>query len=126
MAQGERADVPNVIVLITDESSSTASAQAVLEAFEAQCAGVKVFAIGTRSFGFNLTELALISSPPRLEWHQWWAPDDLRANNLDDIELMVDNELCRPEHGIASPPELSPRVHFARPDPTQPNSIHFV
>lgn len=96
--QGDRLDVPNVIVLITDQSTSTGSVQAVQEAFEAQCAGIKIFAIGTRQFGFNLTELQLISSSPHLEFHQWWAPSDFRGDNLDDIEVMVDNELCRPEH----------------------------
>lgn len=96
--QENRLDAPKVIVLITDQSSSTGSAETVREAFEAHCAGIRIFAIGTRRSGFNLTELQLISSSPHLEFHQWWAPADLSSGSLDDIQVMVDNELCRPEH----------------------------
>ena len=97
--QDDRAEVPNVAVLITDQSSSTGTVQTVNEAFEAQCAGIKIFAIGTRQAGFNLTELQLIASAPHLEWHQWWALRDFSTTSFDDIEIMVDNELCRPEYG---------------------------
>jgi len=67
------------------------------EALQAQCAGIKIFAIGTRLSNFNLTELQLISSPPHLQYHQWWAPSDFSTTRFDGIQVMVDNELCRPE-----------------------------
>jgi len=97
--QGDRADIPNVAVLITDQSSSTSSLQAIREAREAHCT-IKIFAIGTRQSNFNQTELQLISSPPRLEYHQWWAPNDFNSNSFDNIQVMVDNELCRLELGL--------------------------
>lgn len=98
--QGDREDAPNVMVLITDDSSSTGSTQAVRAASEAQLAGIRIYAIGTSQPGFNLTELQLISSLPRLRLHQWWSPGDFRAVSLSDIRVMVANELCRPERDV--------------------------
>lgn len=93
----DRSDAPNVAVLITDRSSSSGFPQTMPEALQAQCAGIKIFAIGTRLSNFNLTELQLISSPPHLQYHQWWAPSDFSTTRFDGIQVMVDNELCRPE-----------------------------
>ena len=99
MTQGDREDVRNVAVLITDQSSSSGTVQTVHEAFEAHSAGIKIFAIGTSQSSFNLTELQLIASPPHLEYHQWWALNEFSSSRFDSIEVMADNELCRPELG---------------------------
>jgi len=112
--QGDRADVPDVIVLITDESSSTGSAETVNEAAETQSADIAIYAIGTDRPGFNLTELQLIASPPRLQYRQWWAPSDLRAGSLDNIEVMIDNELCRTEYGPSNCSSLRHLSLFSR------------
>ena len=86
-------------MLITDQSSSSGTSQAVAEAALAQSDGIKIFTIGARQSNFNETELQLIASVPRLEYHQWWALTDFSSSSLSSIEVMVDNELCRPERG---------------------------
>ena len=83
-------------ILITDGQSSTNTQSVVAEAALAHAACIKVFAIGTSQF-VNIDELELISSTPRLYYHQWWTVGNLAS--LSSIESVVATELCRPEIG---------------------------
>ena len=83
-------------ILITDGPSSTNTQSVIAEAALAHAACIKVFAIGA-SQSVDRNELELISSLPRLEYHQWWTLGNLAS--LSSIESVVATELCRPEVG---------------------------
>ena len=93
-----RGEVPKVAVLITDQSSSSGAASAVSEALQAHLEGIKIFVIGTTGFSVNQTELVLVSSPPHLQYHQWWTLSDFGLTRFTSIQIMLNNELCRPEY----------------------------
>jgi len=90
--------VPKVAVLITDRSSTTGTPAAVDEALLAYLEGIKIYVIGTSGFNVNQTELVLISSPPHLQFHQLWTLQDFSLARFSGIEILVNNELCRPEY----------------------------
>jgi hypothetical protein len=95
---GDRSDVPNVAVIIADQSSSGGSLATLSEAKLARQQGIRIHTIGAASLSrLNVTELQLMSSRPRLEYHQWWRI--LSLNNIADIKHMVETELCRPDYG---------------------------
>jgi len=96
LVQGKRADVPSVAILITDGQSSTSSLSTVAEAITAQQAGIKIFTIGISTL-VNMTELQLISSSPRLYYHQWWNASNFAG--LSPLEPVVAQALCRPDYG---------------------------
>jgi hypothetical protein len=93
----DRRDVPNIIVLVTDSASSANTLLTVASARAAQQDGTKIFAIGSSS-RINVTELQLVASAPRLQFHQWWTINDFSTNSLNAIKTNVENELCRPEY----------------------------
>jgi len=72
---------------------------------------MKIYVIGVDQFRVNLTELELMSSAPRLLYHQWWAPSSFSSDRLGDIQVLVNNELCRPVYGRFS--VLKPKFHYA-------------
>jgi hypothetical protein len=101
--QNDRADVPNVAVLITDAPLPFSSLTTLTEAQLAQQAGIKIFTIGTTS-RINITELQLIASQPHLQYHQWWTVDSLSpfaTVGLSYIQTMVEEELCRPDYALS-------------------------
>jgi hypothetical protein len=99
-SQGDRTDVSNIAILITDGASSSSSADTIREAQLAQQAAIKILAIGATS-RVNVTELQLIASPPHLLYHQWWTIDSLApsaAVGLSYIQPTVQIEICRPDY----------------------------
>jgi hypothetical protein len=93
--QGDRPDAPSVAVLITDQSTSTGTVKATNEANLAIKAGIKLFAVGTTSV--NQTELQLLTSMPRLQYHQWVTIPDFTSTSLASIQVNAEMELCTPE-----------------------------
>jgi len=96
VVQGKRANVPSVAILITDGRSSTASPSVVAEAIIAHQAGIKIYTVGV-FLSVNATELQLITSPPRLYYHQWVLVPNL--DNLPAAEPLIARTLCQPEYG---------------------------
>jgi len=95
-AQGDRAEAPNVAVLITDQtSSSSGTVQAVREGRLAQAAGIKIFTISLQNV--NVTELSLIASPS-LNRQTWYLPSFSSAG-LAEIDVILTNVVCLPEIG---------------------------
>lgn len=98
--QGDRADVPNVAVVITDAASSANTISTLAEAQAAmQQQGIRLFTIGATN-NVNITELQLISSLPRLQFHEWWTVSSLDFSQLAPIEYNVEMELCRPDYEV--------------------------
>jgi len=94
--QGKRPGVPSVAIVITDGPSSSSSPAVVAEATLAHKAGITILAIAT-SPSVNLGELQLVSSAPRLVYHQWWSV--MNFANLPEIQPLVSNTLCFPVYG---------------------------
>ena len=95
-AQGDRAEAPNVAVLITDQtSSSSGTVQAVREGRLAQAAGIKIFTISLLTV--NGTELSLIASPSLNR--QTWYLRVFSIANLAELDVIVPNVVCLPEIG---------------------------
>ena len=102
VVQGRRADVQSVAILITDGQSSTNTLSTLAEAADAHEAGIKIYTIGVSSL-VNETELQLISSTPRLYYHQWWNVGNLAG--LESIQPVVARTLCRPDYGTLKLPD---------------------
>ena len=78
---GDRPEFPNVAVVITDGFSTTDNLTTVANAEFAHSLGIDVIAVGITN-NINITELRLISSPPRLEGRNYFVSDDF--NMLDE------------------------------------------
>jgi hypothetical protein len=91
--------VPNVAVLITVAASSANTLSTVAEAQAAmQQQSIRLYTIGATS-NVNVTELQLMASLPRLQFHEWWTVQSLDYSQLLAIEYNVEMELCRPDYG---------------------------
>lgn len=93
----DRADVPNVIVLITNQASTADTTQTVTTAQYYQKIGTGIQAIGASS-RVNITELSLIASAPHMQFRQWWTIPDASASAFANIQTNFVNELCRPTY----------------------------
>lgn len=98
-SNGDRATVRNVAVLVTTSSSLLNSVAILEEVDQLHAAGIKTFAIGVTP-RIDLTQLVNISSPPRLQYHQWWYASNLNAA-LDEVLSSLQPELCSPDYGKA-------------------------
>jgi len=84
-----------VAILVTDGTTSN-SLSTLAEAAAAQRTGIKILAIGA-SLSVNITELQLISSSPRIFYHQWWTVNNFAS--LSTTQPIVIREVCRMEYG---------------------------
>lgn len=94
-----RSDTPRALVLVTSSASTVNQAEALREEWRRRLreAGVTVYTIGVTA-NVNATELASISSEPRLLNHQRWIVGNF-DDQLSNIASGVLRELCRPELG---------------------------
>ena len=90
-----------VAVVITDAASSVNTLSTLAAAKAAFQAGIQVFTIGATQF-VNVTELQLMASVPRLQYHEWWTIPGLDSSSLNAIQYNVEMELCRPNYGYYS------------------------
>ena len=91
--------MPNVAVVFTDAASSVGTLTTLSEAKTATQAGIRIYAIGASTARGNVTELQLIASLPRLQYHEWWTLATLASDQLNGIRYNVELELCRPDYG---------------------------
>ena len=91
---GDRPDIPDVIVLITEKASTVNKQLALTEARLAHQAGTLIYTIGVTN-QIDLAELESISSHPHLQYHQWWTATDFGSSFTSIADSLVD-ELCRP------------------------------
>ena len=87
-----------VAVVITDAASSVNTLSTLAEANAAFRAGIQVYTIGATQL-VNNTELQLMASVPRLQYHDWWQIAGLDSSSLDAIKYNVEMEICRPNYG---------------------------
>lgn len=95
---GDRSDVPNVAILITEGSSTIYANEALHEAKLAHYAGISVYSVGLTD-KVNENELRMISSHPHLEHHQWWTSANFVAG-LENVINSISEEICRPDLGM--------------------------
>lgn len=96
---GARSNVNQVAVVITDAASSVNTLSTLAAAKAAFQAGIQVFTIGATQF-VNVTELQLMASVPRLQYHEWWTIPGLDSSSLNAIQYNVEMELCRPNYDV--------------------------
>ena len=90
---GDRPDVANVAIVITDGVSTVQRTQTIPEAERAHAEGIQVFTVGVTD-EVNLDEVRAISSPPReVNRNYWTSPDFL---SLSDVVASLQQETCRP------------------------------
>ena len=94
---GNRVNVPDVAILITDAASNINPQLTLPEALAAQQAGITIYAVGVSS-AINATELQMIASLPRLEFNQWWRVPDF--GSMAGYEVVAAEKLCQPIYGI--------------------------
>ena len=88
---GDRDDVADVAVVITDGFSTINSQQTIPEAADAQRSEIRMYAIGITN-KTNLEEVKMLSSDPRQEGTDYWRSKDFTT--LDDILSNLVNTLC--------------------------------
>lgn len=104
-SNGDRATVRKVALLVTTSSSLNNSVAVLDEVDRIHAAGVKTFAIGVTP-RIDLAQLVNISSPPRLQYHQWWYASNLNAA-LDEVLNSLQPELCSPDYGKVQSEKVS-------------------
>ena len=89
---GDRPDVPNVAVIITDGASNEDQDQTIPEAQLAHEAGIQIISVGITD-KINRTELEQISSPPQELGKNYFVSDDFMSLNVEVKNAFV-TETC--------------------------------
>ena len=95
VANGDRPEFPNVAVVITDGFSTTDNLTTVPNAERAHELGIDVIAVGITN-NINVTELRLVSSPPRLLNQNYFISDDFDMLDEQVRPALVD-DTCSPQ-----------------------------
>jgi collagen type VI alpha len=107
-ARGDREDVQNIAIVITDGKSTFDSARTVPDANSAKNAGITVFSVGITN-ATNEDELRLISSPPQQMNQNYWLSADF--NSLNTMTTQIVAETCKTENeGNISKPIINIRT----------------
>ena len=97
---GDRPDVPNVAIVLTDGVSTINRELTISEAEAARAAGIRIFSIGVTN-DINEDEIRAISSlPQELGRNYWKTPDFL---SLNTILKSLQRETC--EEPVVPPPK---------------------
>lgn len=91
LGRGDRPDVDNIAIVVTDGESNLDQTRTVLDAQAAQAAGIQMFSIGITS-AVNLQELQSISSPPQQMNRNWFQSEDF--NTLTAVMQQVLTPIC--------------------------------
>ena len=95
-ANGDRSNVPNVAIVITDGESNVNASQTIPQAELAHAQGIYIYSIGI-SDAVNIEELAGISSwPHQLNQQYWTSPDFTQLGEIIDT---VSESVCPPAPG---------------------------
>ena len=89
--QGDRPNVPNVMIVITDGRSSVNTSETIPEAMRAHRDGIKVISIGVTN-AVDLTELRGISSPPQEPDRNYFTSVDF--TQLGRIVGQISSAIC--------------------------------
>ena len=109
-AAGDRADVPDVAVLITVAGASGFGAATLAEASRCHQAGIAVYAVGIGVAAMAAAAAAAtatvggggvstVASHPHIEYHQWWKAAGFDRTSLTAVLTELADELCRPQLG---------------------------
>ena len=91
-ANGDRPDVPNVAIVITDGASTEDQNQTIPEAQLAHEAGIQIISVGITD-KINVTELEQISSPPQELGKNYFISDDFMSLDVEVKDAVV-TETC--------------------------------
>ena len=87
-ANGDRPNVPNVVVLITDGGHSAEFDPPIPEAEKAHAEGIQIITVGITN-QINETELREISSPPQLLGSNYFISDDFMSLDVDVRDALI-------------------------------------
>ena len=124
-ANGDRPNVENIAIIITDGVSTTNNQRTVPEAINARSRGIRIFSVGITT-SVNEQELREMSSMPQIEGQTYWRSSDFTT--LGDVIDTLVQETC----GTPSPtpvqnlysgvPLLHPLLHLLL-HPPQPLQV---
>ena len=90
-SRGDRPDVKNIAVILTDGASTIDNHRTISDAVAAREAGVEIFVIGVTD-KINEEEIRLMSSPPQqMSMNYFMSPS---FSELDRIRTMIIEETC--------------------------------
>jgi Mg-chelatase subunit ChlD len=89
--KGDRPNIQNIAIIITDGVSTRDVAQTVPEAIRARNRGIKIYSVGITK-GINEKELKEMSSLPQQENKNYFKAADFRS--LEKVALAIMNDAC--------------------------------
>ena len=90
-ANGDRPNVENIAIIVTDGVSTTNNARTVPEAINARSRGIRIFSVGITT-SVNEQELREMSSMPQIEGQTYWQSSDFTT--LGDVIDTLVQETC--------------------------------
>ena len=88
---GDRPNIQNIAIIITDGVSTRDVAQTIPEAIRARNRGIKIYSVGITK-GINEKELREMSSMPQQENKDYFKAADFRS--LEKVALAITNNAC--------------------------------
>lgn len=112
---GDRSNVENIAVIVTDGVSTTNNHTTVPEAVSARNDGIRIFSVGITA-NVNEVELRKMSSSPQIEGQNYWRSSDFTMLN-EIIDKLV-SETC------GTPAPITPAPVTAPPASAIPGKAH--
>jgi hypothetical protein len=92
--RGDRPEVQNIAIVITDGVSTINPLSTVPTAIQARDRGIKIFTIGITN-SINEEELRLMSSPPQIKNENWFTTPSFQA--YQEVSRAIQSEICNIE-----------------------------
>ena len=107
---GDRPDVPNMAIVLTDGKSTKDANKTIPDAIEARKRGIMMFSVGITN-AVNDNELKGISSDPQQEGVTYWKNPDFQT--LNRIIEQIRTQICVTNRPTQPPPVTPGRLRFA-------------
>lgn len=89
--RGDRANVQNIAIIITDGVSTWDKDRTIPDAVDARNDGIRIFSVGITD-AVDENELRLMSSSPQIEGQNYWRSSDF--SQLDNIVAEIVQQTC--------------------------------
>ena len=96
-ANGDRPNVENIAIIVTDGVSTTNNACIVPEAINTRSRGIRIFSVGITT-SVNEQELREMSSMPQIEGQTYWQSSDLQHREMSLTRLFRRHVVHLPQH----------------------------